>query len=239
MREGIMEPRASDATEERLADWVRSALGKDKAEIAWGAPLGSAKSPTVSLTLLEIIPTPTPRMAEKPPLRLKLRYVLSVQAPDPQEAHRLLIALAFSAMDETDWDVELGSLPPGVWEALGVPLQPSILLNVPLLKERPAMRISRVRVPLVLETGSIRAITGTVLGPGEIPIMGARVELPSLGRAARTDQQGRFRLSGIPAGPAPSSLRVRAKGVETSVDLGALAPSGDQPLVIHLNPLED
>jgi hypothetical protein len=234
-----MEPRASDATEERLADWVRSALGKIKAELAWGAPLASAKSPTTSLTLLEITPTPLPRTTEKPPLKLKLRYLLTVQAPDPQDAHGLLVSLAFSAMDETDWDVELGSLPPAVWEALGVPLQPSIVLNVPLLQERPVRRVSRVREPMVLQTGSFRSIFGTVLGPGDLPIMGAQVDLPSLGRGARTDYQGNFRLAGVPTKPAPASLRVRAKGVETSVDLATLAPSGDQPLVIHLNQLEE
>lgn len=234
-----MEPQASDAAEERLGDWVRTALGKEKVELSWGLPLVSAKSPTVGLTLLEILPTPSPRIQGKPPLRLKLRYVLTVQAPDPQVAHRLLIALAFSAMDETDWDVELGSLPAGVWDALGVPLQPSILLNVPLLQERPERQAQLVRVPLVLKSGPVRAITGTVLGPGEIPIMGARVDLPSLGRTARTDHLGRFQLTGIPPEAAASSLRVRAKGVETSVDLKTRAPSGDPSLVIRVNPLED
>lgn len=234
-----MEPRATDGAEKGLEDWVRSVLGKDKAELAWGPPPAAAKSPSVCLTLLEIVPTPIPRTAEKPPLKLKLRYLLTVQAPDLQDAHRLLVALAFSAMDETDWDVEYGSLPAPMWQALGVALQPSLLLNVPLFQERPVRRVVRVREPLVLQTGSMRAITGTVLGPGDLPIMGAQVDLPSLGRGARTDHQGCFRLAGVPTRPAPSSLRVRAKGVETSVDLAALAPSGDQPLVIHLNQLED
>jgi hypothetical protein len=234
-----MESRATDAAEKGLVDWVRSVLGKDKAELSWGLPPGTAKSPTVGLTLLEILPTPIPRMAEKPPLKLKLRFLLTVQAPDPQDAHRLLVALAFAAMDETDWDVEYGPLPAAMWLALGAPLQPSILLSIPLLQERPVRRVSRVREPMVLQAGSMRAITGTVLGPGDFPVMGALVDLPSLGRAARTDHQGWFRLPGVPTKPAPESLRVRAKGVETSVDLAALGTSGDQPLVIHLNQLEE
>jgi len=234
-----MDARSSHAPLERLADWVRSALGKDKAELSWGPPPAAAKSATISLTLLEILPTPSPRMTGKPPLRLKLRYLLTAQAPDPRDAQRLLIALTFAAMEETDWDVELGSLPPGVWEALAVPLQPSIVLNVPLLQERPETIAQRVRVPLVIQAGPVRAITGTVLGPGEIPIMGARVDLPALGRTARTDHLGRFHLTGIPPEAAASTLRVRAKGVETSVDLETRAPSGDPSLVIRVNPLED
>lgn len=234
-----MDARVTDATEERLAEWVRAALGDGRAAVAWGPPLAASKSPSVSLTLLEILPTPLPRTAAKAPLKLKLRYLITVQAPDPQEAHALLVRLSFSAMDATDWDVELGALPPAAWEALGAPLQPSLVLNVPLLEERPARRISRVRFPMVLETGSFRSITGSVLGPGEIPIMDACVDLPSLGRSARTDAQGRFRLPGVPTKPAPASLRVRAKGVEMSVDLSTTSASGDVPLVIHLNPLEE
>ena len=233
-----MAARTGDV-EERLADWVRGALGKEKAELAWGLPLASAKSATVSLTLLEIVPTPLPRTAEKPPLKLTLRYLLTLQAPDPQDAHRLLAGLVFSAMEQTEWTLEPGSLPASTWQELGAPLQPSIVLNVPLLQERPAPHVGRVRVPMVLRTASLRSITGTVLGPGDFPVMGAWVELPSLGRAVLTDHQGRFRLPSIPTRPAPASMRIRAKGVETSVDLSALPSSGDEPLVIHLNQLED
>ncbi len=225
--------------QDELADWVRSALGKEKVELAWGPPPAAAKSPTVSVTLIGIVPTPIPRTAERPPLKLTLRYLLSAQAPDPKDAQRLLAVLAFAAMDQTPWSVEPGSLSAELWQALAVPLQPSIVLDVPLLRERPAPHVGRVRVPLVLRTASLRTISGTVLGPGDLPIMGARVDLPSLGQAARTDHLGRFRLPGIPTDPTPTDLRVRAKGVETTVDLSTLAPSGDQPLIIHLNQLED
>jgi hypothetical protein len=142
-------------------------------------------------------------------------------------------------MDETEWTLDLASPPPALWTALGIPLQPSIVLNVPLYQERPARKVGRVREPMVLRMASLRAITGTVVGPGDFPIMGAWVELPSLGRAVLTDHQGRFRLPGVPTRPAPVAMRVRAKGVETSVDLSGLASSGDEPLVIHLNQLED
>lgn len=225
--------------QQELADWIRSTLGKDKAELVWGTPAAAAKAPTVSVTLLEIIPTPLPRTAEKPPLKLTLRYLLSAQASDPKDAHRLLAALAFAAMEQTGWTVEPGSLGAEAWVALGVPLQPSLQLNIPLLRERPAPHVGRVRELMVLRTASLRAITGTVLGPGDLPIMGARVDLPSLGRYARTDHLGWFRLSGVPTNPTPASLVVRAKGIETTVDLSALAASGDQPVVIHLNQLED
>ena len=75
-----------------------------------------------------------------------------------------------------------------------------------------------------------------VVGPGDVPVMGARVECPALNRVTRTDGKGRFRLAAVPAAPPPQFL-VTAKGRQrwVSPDLHAL---GGQPLVIRFDGLE-
>ena len=70
-----------------------------------------------------------------------------------------------------------------------------------------------MRSPLVVCTAPITGLAGVVLGPDDIPLAGARVELPALRLAVRTDAGGRFRFAGIPGGKsAPQHLRVFAKG---------------------------
>jgi hypothetical protein len=227
-----------DQADERLEAWVLTALGKEKVEVSFAVPGSSSGTRAIGLFLLEVLPAPAPRTPQRPPLQVMLRYLVTVAAQDAANAHRILGELAFAAMDTAEFEVEVEPVPAAVWTALGVPLRPCFVLRVPLRRERPQPRHPRVRFPIVLRTTPVRALVGVVVGPGDIPIMGARVDVPSMGRSVQTDAQGRFRIPGVPAKPAPSSLRVRARGVETSVDLGRAAGM-DEPLVIHMDALED
>ena len=80
----------------------------------------------------------------------------------------------------------------------------------------------------------LQSLEGVVLGPQELPVVGARVELPALRLSTRTDSKGGFRFSAVPAQPASKLLRVTAKGRELSVQTEADA--GRQPMVIHFDP---
>jgi hypothetical protein len=227
-----------DEIDAGLADWVKEALGKEKAEITFGAPNGSPKETTVTLSLVGVLPTPTPRTPSKPPLKLVLRYLVSVQAPDTGDAHRILGTLAFAAMERPEFELELGAPEATLWPAFGVPLRPSFAIRVPLLKARPELKARRVRYPLVIKTTPVRSIAGVVLGPGEIPVMGARVGIPGGGRPVETDHRGHFVIPGILRDFAPAALEVRAKGALETVALDPKSAPGDS-LVIHLNSLED
>jgi len=226
-----------DEIDTGLAGWVKEALGKEKAEISFGAPEESPKETTVTLSLVGVLPTPTPRTPSKPPLKLVLRYLVSVQAPDTEDAHRILGTLAFSAMERPEFELELGAPEAALWPAFGVPLRPSFAIRVPLLKARPEPRARRVRYPIVIKTTPVRPIAGVVLGPGESPVMGAKVGIPG-GRPVETDHLGHFVIPGVLRDFAPAALEVRAKGALETVPLGPQSAPGDS-LVIHLNSLED
>ena len=78
-------------------------------------------------------------------------------------------------------------------------------------------------------------LRGVVLGPGDVPIAGARVEIPPANLSTSTDRLGRFAFAAVASGPYPTTLRVLAKGREltqTVVTVGA------EPIVIHFEPLE-
>jgi len=227
-----------DEIDARLSDWVKGSLGKERTELSFGPPKETPKQTTVTLSLVGVLPTPTPRTPQKPPLKLSLRYLVSVQAEDVEDAHRILGTLAFSAMETPEVEMETEAPHPALWTALGVPLRPSFFVRVPLLKIRPEPRAKRVRFPLVVKTSPVRTISGVVLGPGDQPIMGARVEIPGSGRPTQTDYLGRFVIPGVLREFAPRAIQVRAKGALETVSLDPKADPAE-PLIIHLNSLED
>lgn len=225
-----------DRVDERLEKWAAAALGKEKVEVTFAFPPAVKRG--VGLHLLEVLPAPPLRTPKRPPLQLTLRYLVTASAENPADAHRILGELAFAALENPDFDVEIEPLPPAVWTALGVPLRPAFVLRVPLRRERPEPPVRRVRMPLVIRNAPMRPFTGLVVGPGGIPIVGARVEAPSLGQAAETDVRGRFRFPGVPVGMDLRALRVFAKGLEVDVKLDRPAPA-DAPLVIRMDALEE
>ena len=66
---------------------------------------------------------------------------------------------------------------------------------------------------------------GVVLGPGDVPISDAFVEIPSLALTTRSDGRGRFRFAAIPTAPAKQQLRVRAKAREFPFTVDSSKPS--------------
>jgi hypothetical protein len=100
-----------------------------------------------------------------------------------------------------------------VWKSLGVPLRPGFLMKLPLHKELPERQPKYVR-KVVLQTVARIRLTGLVTGPGDIPLSGALVQLPSLNLAARTDHRGVFQFPNVASEPSDQVLRVRAKGRE-------------------------
>ena len=222
--------------DERLEAWVSAALGKEKVPVGFAAPAAGKKG--VSLLLLEVLPTPVLRTPKRPPLQLTLRYLVTVSAEDPAEAHRVLGDLAFAAMDNPDFDVEVEPLPSPVWLALGLPQRPGFVIRLPLRKERPEPAVRRVQLPLVLRNAPMRPWTGRVVGPGDFPIVAAHVESPQLGQSVETNLEGRFAFPGVPVGMPMKRLRIRAKGLVMDVDV-TVAAKKNEPIVIRMDALEE
>lgn len=192
----------------------------DDVEVFFGPPGPGKAARGIGLHLMEAAPTPPLSTTRRPPLQATLRYLVTAWAATPQEAHRLLGETFFAALEWPDVEVEAAP--------------PAFALRVLLRRERPEPPETRVRHPLVFKTTPMGSLSGVVVGPGDEPVMGARVEVPWLEKGATTDAEGRFAIGGLPSAPRVKRLRVRAKGLEMSVDV----PAGG-PLKIRMNGLED
>jgi hypothetical protein len=230
-----------DQVDANLTSWVQDVLGPVSVSLHPPQLVETRSLETgsgVHLYLIEMIEKPPPRGTERPPLQLLLRYLVTTWADEPQEAHRLLGELVFAAMENAEFEVELEPAPAATWAAFGVPPQPSFVLRVPLQQERPQPAVRLVRAPLVMHVAPSAILRGTVLGPDDVPLAGATVELPSLLRSTRTDAQGRFHFANVPGESSLKLLRVKAKGRQLSVTLDQ-PPSDEEPLVIRFDLLDE
>ena len=221
-----------DQVDQRLKDWVTGVLGG--IEVLLSLPDPSRAGKGVCLYLFELVPKPAPRSNTPPPLQISLRYLVTTWSEDTAEAHRMLGDLVFAAMPNTDFEADLNPLPPATWTAFGLAPQPSFVLTVPLRVERPVPPVKLVRKPLVVHTAPITSLSGVVLGPGNVPLPKARVEIPILNLFDWTDTRGRFHFPALPGEPRTLVLRIQAKGreLQTKID----QPASDQePVVIHFD----
>jgi hypothetical protein len=149
----------------------------------------------------------------------------------------MLTDLAFAALSNSDFQMELEAVPLTVWTAFGVPPLPSFILRVPLRVMRPEVAVKFVRTQLQIASSPMVPLHGIVLGPDDVPIAESSVEIPSLKLAVSTNYKGRFFFPAVPA-EGTKLLRVRAKGHELSVQCKENFPDKNDPLVIHFSPLE-
>jgi hypothetical protein len=133
-----------------------------------------------------------------------------------------------------NWTVELDPLPVEAWRAFGVAPRPSLILGIPVCHEWEQRKLPVVSTEPALETAATCRLEGRVVGPQDLPLVGASVELPSLGLSTSTGATGRFHFASIPRGKHfPSTLLVKAKGRSQHVALDG-DPDG-QTLIIRMN----
>jgi hypothetical protein len=216
----------------RLVEWVQSVVGP--VTVSLEPPLTGSDEESVSVYLLELVRLPPPRGQERPPLQLALRYLVTVRADGPERAHHLLGELVLAALEQVDLTVQLEPPSAGMWSALGVVPQPCFVLQVPLRRERAQPDLKLVRQPLIVRASPITSLRGVLLGPGDVPLAGARVELGRLQLGVRADRKGRFHFETIPADSVGQWLIVKVKGREFRVDLEGPIADGE-PVVIRLD----
>ncbi len=224
-----------DEVDQRLKAWVGRVVGD--APVSLDVPARSTLEQGVSLYLLELGASPPARTGRRAPLQFSVCYLVTVGAETPERAHHLLGELVFAALDTPDFEVELTPVPVELWATLGVAPRPAFRLRVQVRRERAEPAVRRVHFPLVLQMAPPEALNGCVVGPGDVPIPGALVELPALKLSTRTDARGWFRFPLVPSAESLGGLEVRAKGEVLQVGAEALAPKG-APLVIRL-PLKE
>jgi hypothetical protein len=200
-------------------------------------PREPVAAPLAAFYLLDLLHAPRTSDSRRLPLQLALRYLVATFAADPLASHRMLGTLAFAAMEHPGFEVELEGVPVGVWGALGLPPVPAFLLRVPLVMERPEPQVPLVRQPVELRVMPALSLSGRVVGPDDIPLSNARVDLPMLQASTHTDARGHFCFGAVPARPETKELRVRVRNTERSVQVRQGAGSA-QPLLIRFDTTE-
>jgi hypothetical protein len=225
-----------DEVDQRLKAWVGHVVGDTPVSLA--VPDRSSLEAGVGLYLLELGAAPPARSSgRRVRLQFSVCYLITVGAETPERAHHLLGELVFSALEVPDFEVELAPVPLELWAALGVAPRPAFRMRLPVRRERAEAPVQHVRFPLIVHASPSEALGGCVVGPGDVPIPGALVELPTLKLSTRTDARGWFRFPFVPALETLGGLEVRAKGAVLHVGAEALAPT-EGPLVIRL-PLKE
>jgi hypothetical protein len=223
-----------DQIDASLINWVKKTIGEN-ATPSLLAPSDS-EPPSVSLYLLEVVNNPFPRSGDNSPYQPTLRYLVTTHAKEPQDAHRLLAALLYAAFERPEYEVELEPIPHDLWAAFQIAPRPAFILRTTLPREwkgRPA-KLVRQPEPVMDSSAPVVPFYGLVLGPGDIPLMNARIELPNLFRSATTDRKGRFTLAGVPAAPRQKTLIIKARRQEI-IEVIQQTGTADEPVVIHFD----
>lgn len=219
----------------RLKDWAESVL--EDTEVSLAPPRAAEAEHVISLYLTDILPAPRTSTSRRLPLQTSLRYLVTAWADDPETEHRQLGELVFAAMEHPEFEVELAAQPAEFWLAFGIAPRPAFMLRLPVQVERPEPHTGRVLYPLGVRVSPVVGLAGRLVGPQDIPLSGAQIELASLQLTTRTDAKGRFRFSAGPAQPDTKELCIRLKGTERRVTVAHGADSA-QPLVIRFDTME-
>jgi hypothetical protein len=219
----------------RISSWIRDVL--PGVEVALHPPSADGRGKRgVSLYLWQLRPRPPVGSHRNDILRISLQYLVSTWAPDPMDAHEMLLELAYGAMQEPSFEVDLEPIDSSVWHAFGVPPAPTFRLTVPSQRALPTSRTRPVLQPLGITATALASLSGWVRTPDGIPIAGARVEVPAIDRRSRTDADGRFRLDSIPSAATALRVRVTAKGHEAWATVAAADDRAS--VVIEIDPRE-
>jgi hypothetical protein len=205
------------------------------------APSDEVSETALTAYLIALEPTaPLTRAGQRfAPVVVRLRYLICADSPDAGEVLRLLESVVTAALDLSTLDghgveANLEPVPTETWLALGARPRPSFTLRVDARHVRTPEQTPFVREPLKLMTGTVRSLTGRLLGPDDVPLTGAEVTVMSTGAADRTSPGGTFTFGAVPTG-GPIRLVVRAKGRMFIADVD---PGDGDPVVVRCNPLE-
>lgn len=216
-----------DDVDNRLEKWVQGILGE--IDVSFEAPGGSQTSRVVGVYLIEVLQVPQGvGGSRKPPLKFELRYLITTWSPQPKEAHRALGQILVAACESAEFEVDLEALPPMFWTAFQTPPRPGFVIRYPVFHEVAEEKAPPVTEPPALSTSPVEILAGRVLGPGDVPLAGARVELAELNLRATTNSSGEFSLGAVPSNPRPTRILVIVKGIRITKNMdNILAKDGE------------
>jgi hypothetical protein len=223
-----------DRADQQVKHWLEEVAGKPPVWLAPGLkpPDGGA----VGMYLAGFADSVAPRGARDTPPQVRLRYLVTTWDASPEDEHRVLGKLLFAALALGDWEVDLSPPAPVLWQALGLAPRPAFTLVVPLRSERVAPRAPLVTTEPRFRTVPASTLRGRLVVAG-MPLAAARVELPSLGSATETDEEGNFSFGLVPNEAGKHHLRVVARGDVQNFTVEA-GPPGSGPVTITFRPPE-
>lgn len=218
-----------DELDEQLTGWVDEVI--PGATVTLDGPAADATA-DVGLHLFEVTDLLPARGEQRPPLQVQLGYLVTAGGSDARQSHKRLGALLFAALRHPEYEVRFPGDLAAYWSAAGVPPRPCFVLTAPLREEQTLRPAPPVTSGLRIQSVGSQGLVGVVLGPGDVSIADAMVEIPSLSLATRADTRGRFRFRAVPAGSTALQLRVRAKAQEFPFTVDSSAP---QPVTLRLD----
>jgi hypothetical protein len=117
---------------ERLVAWAGQVVGEPIATL--GPPTTGTSDRRIGLSLVDVIPQAAAR-AQLSRFEVSLRYLATVSAETPAEAHRLLGLLTFAAMSRPDLTLDPDRPSMQFWLAFGMAPQPCLSLRVTAWKD--------------------------------------------------------------------------------------------------------
>ena len=169
-------------------------------------------------------------------MQIGLNYLVTTWAGDPETAHRLLGDLVFAALENSEFEVELGKLPAETWAGYRLVPRPYFVLKIPVRKPRQGPVAKYVTQPLSVKDAAVTKLYGQVLGPGDVPLSGAQVTIPALGQVHYTDPRGRFILPLVPGSSNFRTIQVKFKNQVLEVTPSAGQPNSETtPLVLRFD----
>jgi hypothetical protein len=221
-----------DEVDAQLTAWVQTVT--PGVTVAIDRLPGAGATGDVFLQLIELREVPRARGGARPPLQVVLTYLLTTGGEDVTLAHKRLGDLLFAALEHQDYEVRPASIQSAVWLAAATVPRPGFLLSVPLRKPREQAVAKPVLEALRVRGTAARPLAGVVLGPRDMPIADAIVELPLLQLSTRSDHAGRFRFAAVPADPPNQQIRVRAKAREFPFSIASV--DADEPVALRIDP---
>lgn len=221
-----------DQTDRALTAWVKGIVSE--VDVVLGLPHLLEGKSGISLYLLALAAPSPVWVHRQPATRVTLRYLVTAWAPDEELAHRLLGKLVLAGLEKREYELDLAELPVALWTSLGLAPRPAFIICLPLLLEQPAATTPLVGGPLTIQGTPAGSLHGIVLGPGDIPIAGAGIELPALQLSTHTNARGTFFFATVPVGSPGVHLVVKARGQIQHVTLEH-SVSAEKPLEIRFH----
>lgn len=190
-----------------------------------GLPDGT---PAVYVWPLAVLPEQRLRTATgTEPLRLRIRHLVTVDGPEPVASAPLDRVLE-AAAEDGDFPLVVEPIDNDLWLALGLRPRLGLLVDMRAYVARTPRPVPRVRSALRMDHVPMRSMRGRVVGPGEVPLAGIRVQAAGTGTATYTDSSGHFALSGLVPGDR-TRLLLSGKGLHLQAEV---ASATAEPVVI-------